>query len=148
MFNLLFFWGDAMRIEYSLGFKLSKAAQRMFLLFEKYLTEAGITSKQNGTMLIIHEHKNLTQKEVANIQRIDQTTMGQIVDQLEEKELIRRIKHPNDRRAYCLELTDAGQKLIVSLWDDMKQCENIFLKKLTQEEAAQLFILLDKIEKE
>lgn len=137
-----------MKIEDSLGFKLSKAAQRMFLLFEEHLTKAGITSKQNGTMLIIHEYDNLTQKEIADIQHIDQSTIGQIIDQLEEKKLIRRIKYPNDRRAYCLELTNEGQALIISLWDKMKQCENIFLKKLTQEETKQLFSLLNKIEKE
>jgi DNA-binding MarR family transcriptional regulator len=137
-----------MRIEESLGFKLAKASQRLFLLFEKYLAKAGISSKQNGTLLIISEHENLTQKEIAAIQRIDQTTMGQIIDQLEERGLIRRIKHPKDRRAYCLELTEAGRKLTASLWNDMKQCESIFLKNLRQKEITQLFILLDKIERE
>ena len=137
-----------MKIEDSLGFKLAKAAQRMHELFEEDLTRSGITSKQNGTLLVIHEHQNLTQKEVALIQRIDQTTMGQIVDQLAEKGLLMRIKHPTDRRAYCLVLTDAGKRLINSLWVDMKQCEDVFLQKLNPNEVSQLWSLLEKIEKE
>lgn len=137
-----------MKIEDSLGFKLAKASQRMYELFESYLDQAGITSKQNGTLLIIHEHPELTQKEIALLQRIDQTTMGQIIDQLEEKNLVARVKHPSDRRAYCLVLTDAGNKLIASLWADMKRCETVFLQKLSLDEIAQLFSLLDKIEKE
>ena len=137
-----------MKIEESLGFKLAKASQRMFELFEDYLIRADITSKLNGAMLIIHEHPNLTQKEVANIQRVDQTTMGQIIDQLEKKQFVMRVKHPTDRRAYCLVLTDAGEDLITSLWADMKRCEAVFLQKLNQDEIEQLFKLLDKIERE
>jgi Transcriptional regulators len=137
-----------MKIEESLGFKLAKASQRMYELFEGYLLTAGITSKQNGAMLIIHEYPNLTQKEIAALQRVDQTTMGQIIDQLEEKNLVRRVVHPMDRRAYCLVLTDAGEDLVLSLWTDMKRCEDVFLKKLDRDETRQLFKLLDKIERE
>jgi len=137
-----------LRIEESLGFKLAKASQRMFELFEGYLTQVGITSKHNGALLIIHEHPNLTQKEIASLQRIDQTTMGQIIDQLEAKRLVMRVKHSADRRAYCLVLTDAGEDLITSLWADMKRCEAVFLQKLSPDEIAQLFTLIDKIEKE
>ena len=137
-----------MKIEDSLGFKLAKASQRMFELFESYLNQADINSKQNGTLLIIHEHPELTQKEIALLQRIDQTTMGQIIDQLEEKKLVTRVKHPSDRRAYCLVLTDTGEKLTASLWADMKRCETVFLQKLDPNEIVQLFSLLDKIERE
>ncbi|NBJ14240.1 MAG: MarR family transcriptional regulator [Dehalobacter sp. 4CP] len=137
-----------MKLEESLGFKLAKASQRMFELFVDYLNQAGITSKQNGAMLIIHEHKNITQKEVALLQKVDQTTMGQIIDQLEEKYLVIRVKHPADRRAYSLVLTDDGVKLITSLWAQMKHCEAVFLQRLNQDEITQLFKLLDIIEKE
>jgi len=139
---------DRVKIEDSLGFKLAKASQRMYELFDSYLITADITSKQNGALLIIHEHPELTQKEIALLQRIDQTTMGQIIDQLEEKQLVMRVKHPTDRRAYCLALTDTGEKLIASLWADMKRCEAVFLQKLNPNEVAQLFSLLDKIERE
>jgi MarR family transcriptional regulator, organic hydroperoxide resistance regulator len=137
-----------MKIEESLGFKLAKASQRMFQLFEDYLVSADITSKHNGAMLIIYEHPNLTQKEIANIQRVDQTTMGQIIDQLEEKQFVKRAVHPTDRRAYCLVLTNTGENLIKTLWADMKRCETVFLQRLDQDETAQLFKLLDKIERE
>jgi DNA-binding MarR family transcriptional regulator len=137
-----------LKIEDSLGFKLAKASQRMYELFESYLNQADITSKQNGALLIIHEHPELTQKEIALLQRIDQTTMGQIIDQLEAKKLVMRVKHPTDRRAYCLVLTDTGEKLTASLWADMKRCEAAFLQKLNPNEVAQLFSLLDKIERE
>jgi DNA-binding MarR family transcriptional regulator len=139
---------DRVKIEDSLGFKLAKASQRMFELFESYLIKADITSKQNGALLIIHEHPEWTQKEIALLQRVDQTTMGQIIDQLEEKKLVMRVKHPSDRRAYCLVPTDTGEKLIASLWADMKRCEAVFLQRLNTDEIAQLFSSLNKIEKE
>jgi len=137
-----------MKIEESLGFKLAKASQRMFELFQDHLIQADITSKQIGAMLIIQEHPELTQKEIAIIQRIDQTTIGHIIDQLEGKLLVMRVKHPTDRRAYFLVLTGAGEKLVSSLWKDMKRCEDVFLQKLDRHEIVQLFKLLDKIEKE
>ena len=67
-----------MKIEESLGFKLAKSSQRMFELYATCLNQAGITSKKNVAMLIIHEHQNITQKEVSILQQVDQTTMGQM----------------------------------------------------------------------
>jgi DNA-binding MarR family transcriptional regulator len=85
-------------------------------LFAKELVKFGITSKHFGTMLIVSENPNITQVEVANIQRVDRTTMGQLIDLLEDKQLLKRTRHPSDRRAYCLKLTPEGEEAINSLW--------------------------------
>lgn len=127
---------------------MAKALQNIDDLFAKELSGTGITSKHCGTMLIVKENPNITQIEVAKIQRIDRTTAGQLVDLLEEKQLLMRSRHPSDKRAYCLQLTVQGDKVICSLWNSMKKCENEMLSVLDMEEKNLFLNLINKLSKE
>lgn len=127
---------------------MAKALQNIDDLFAKELTGTGITSKHYGTMLIVKENPNITQIEVAKIQRIDRTTAGQLVDLLEEKQLLMRSRHPNDKRAYCLQLTVQGDEVICSLWNFMKKCEDEMLYVLDTKEKNLFLNLINKLSKE
>jgi DNA-binding MarR family transcriptional regulator len=117
-------------------------------LFAKELVKFGITSKHFGTLLIVSENPNITQVEAANIQRVDRTTMGQLIDLLEDNQLLKRNKNPSDRRAYCLQLTSKGEEVIGSLWGYMKACEDEVLSVLDDKEKTLLLELIKKISKE
>jgi DNA-binding MarR family transcriptional regulator len=135
-------------IQDSLGFKLAKALQNIDESFAKELTDTGITSKHYGTMLIVKENPGITQIEAAKIQRIDRTSIGQLIDLLEEKQLLMRSKHPSDRRAYCLQLTKQGDEVIYSLWNSMKKCEDEMLSVLDSKEKNLFIDLINKLSKE
>jgi len=127
---------------------MAKALQNIDYLFTQELFEVGITSKHYGTLLIVKENPDITQIEAAKIQRVDRTTAGQLVDRLELKGLLRRFRHPDDRRAYCLQLTEQGEKVVNSLWDSMKKCEDNVLSAFDNQEKELFLNLISKLSKE
>jgi DNA-binding MarR family transcriptional regulator len=135
-------------IQDSLGFELAKAIQNIEELFAKELEKFGISSKHFGTLLIVSENPNITQVEAAKIQRVDRTSMGQLIDLLEGKQLLNRNKHPTDRRAYCLQLTSKGEDVVDFLWGYMKTCEEKVLSVLDEQEKMLFLNLIKKISKE
>ena len=48
--------------------------------------------------------------------KIDRTTIGQLIDCLEMKELIFRKRNPQDRRQNIVLLTDSGRELVETMW--------------------------------
>jgi DNA-binding MarR family transcriptional regulator len=71
-------------------------------------------------------------------------TMTNRIDRLTEKDLVRRIPDPEDRRAILVELTDQGRKLIDSALASHVSNEERLLQSLSPEEQSNLAALLGK----
>ena len=126
-------------------FKLSKILADISEVFTEKLTEYGITPKHFGAMLAVREYPLITQKEIAGRLNIDQSTMGHIIDLLEEKKYLERKRNISDRRAYSLILTEDGEKTVLILWETMRYAEDTAMYNLDEEEKKSFSRLVDKI---
>jgi DNA-binding MarR family transcriptional regulator len=68
----------------------------------------------------------------------DPGAMTRMLDRLERRGLVRRVAHPNDRRASNLELTAEGKAVYPKLQASGMKVLNRFLRGFTQNEARQL----------
>ena len=68
----------------------------------------------------------------------DPGAMTRMIDRLQQKGLVRRIPHPEDRRAMNLELTVAGKALYPKLLEAKERVAAQFLRGFSQDETAQL----------
>jgi DNA-binding MarR family transcriptional regulator len=127
------------------GFLLAKVNLRKNALFEAPLADAGLTAKEFGTMVVVSDNPDLTQKEVGNAQHIDRNSIGQVVDALEAKGLLERLQRADDRRVYNLRLTAAGKKKLAKMVPKFERCENELLSALDDGEKKQFMELLKKI---
>jgi DNA-binding MarR family transcriptional regulator len=75
----------------------------------------------------------------------DPGAMTRMIDRLEQKGLIRRVPHPEDRRATNLELTTAGKALYPQLLVAKETVQRQFLRGFTQSEVATLEQLLHRL---
>ena len=75
----------------------------------------------------------------------DPGAMTRMIDRLEQKGLIRRVPHPEDRRAANLELTAAGKALYPQLLAAKETVQKQFLRGFTREEVATLESLLNRL---
>ena len=64
--------------------------------------------------------------------------MTRMLDRLERRGLVRRVAHPNDRRASNLELTAEGKAVYPKLQASGMKVLNGFLRGFTQNEVRQL----------
>lgn len=96
-------------------------------------------------MVIVESNPGITQKEAGDMQQVDRTTIGQFVDSLCEKGMLERRPYPNDRRAYCLHLTDNGKSTLKKLKELANQCENECFSALSLQEREEYLSSLKKI---
>jgi DNA-binding MarR family transcriptional regulator len=75
----------------------------------------------------------------------DPGAMTRMIDRLQQKGLVRRIPHPDDRRAMNLELTVAGKALYPQLIGAKETVTAQFLRGFNQEEIATLEGLLQRM---
>lgn len=91
---------------------------RLSSLLEKELTliarEQSITSAQFQVLAALRRHDPEPQSlsELTRIAILTSGSMTSLVDRLEERNLVRRRPHPEDRRGVLLTLTEAGRKTV------------------------------------
>ena len=67
------------------------------------------------------------------------------VDLLEARGLVRRDPDPNDRRKHSVALTDAGAELLTGTLPRVRQAELEVTAALSEQEQAQLLMLLRRL---
>ena len=114
----------------SWGYTLSKIAQKLNENFTERLYMYNIDSREYGALSIVYDTPRLTQKEIGEKMVVDRTTMVQLIDSLESKELITRESNPKDRRQNLISLTKKGQEIVEKMWIELEQVEKEVIKTL------------------
>ncbi len=132
-------------IDTSVGFLLAKAYQRACALYKEEFEGYDITPPQFGLLRFLWEEDGITQVELSNRSQIDRTTIGGLIDRLEQSGLLKRRPHPDDRRAYLICLTEAGRKLEQELMPLGDEVQRRILAPLTPDEVQALLSILQKL---
>jgi DNA-binding MarR family transcriptional regulator len=121
-----------------LGYLLKHAQARMAELNEKMLAPYGINGRELGVLVVIADHEPGSQLQVAQRMGVDRTTMVALLDTLEDKGLVSRHPHAEDRRRNVVELTETGQDTVRKATAASDAAEREFLAPLDPSAAAQL----------
>jgi len=129
----------------SIGFLLAKAYQRACALYKEKFGNYELTPQQFGLLRFLWEEDGLTQVELSTRSQIDRTTIGGLIDRLEQSGLFKRLPHPADRRAYRISLTDAGKSLEKELSPLAEELHKAILEPLSPAEVQTLLTILQKL---
>ena len=89
--------------------------------------------------ILRHIRKGLTSvSEIAEARQISRSAVSQAVDVLVERGLISRLQNEQDRRNIPLELTEAGNKLLDTIWERNRVWMGTKMVGLTPEELGRL----------
>lgn len=113
--------------------------------FNKNAEIIGITHSQWRVLVHLSENPNCRQVDLADILDIKPITLVKQLDQLEARNLVRRIKDSDDRRVYRLELTANALPVMQKLWDIADRVEAEVLGVLTPDEQALVIRLLCRV---
>jgi len=87
------------------------------------------------TLILIHKTKNkCTQQYLSDMLHVDKVYMVHILDYLDEKGLVKRIKNPEDRREHLISLTTKGEKIIPKIEKSIHELNQIGLNGINKEE--------------
>jgi len=129
----------------SIGFLLAKAYQRACALYKEKFGNYELTPQQFGLLRFLWEEDGITQVELSSRSQVDRTTIGGLIDRLEQSGLLKRLPHPEDRRAYRISLTDAGKSLEKELSPLAEELHKAILEPLSSAEVQTLLTILQKL---
>ncbi len=133
--------------EDSIGRLIAEASRQILAALDDELLHrgTGITGAQWAILMRISRGCASTAAELCRYSRYDTGSMTRMLDRLEEKGLILRVRSSKDRRVTMLELTDAGRDLLPQLPPVAIKVLNAHLKGFSQAELDQLKGFLNRI---
>jgi MarR family transcriptional regulator, organic hydroperoxide resistance regulator len=103
-----------MKMEYQVGFLLSRATWAMNNAVNRLLRENGHADISVAYFAVLHalwENDRMSITDLGEKAQLEKSTMTSLIDRMEGAGLVRREDHPTDRRAYQICLTTRGKEL-------------------------------------
>lgn len=110
----------------------------------KLSKEAGITGPQLIILQELARVKGISAKEVSTNVNLSQATVTNILDRLETKDFIKRVRSDSDRRKIALFLTDVGKEALLNA---PQPIEDSFVEKFSALKDWEQFQLLSSVER-
>lgn len=105
----------------------------------------GVTSVQYAVLIAVRDHPDLDQAALAVQIALDKSTLGVVVDKLEQRGMLKRARDTVDKRRYTVRLTPRGRNLLDSMRPSVWQSESDLLAPLTPAEQKKLKALISKL---
>jgi MarR family 2-MHQ and catechol resistance regulon transcriptional repressor len=125
--------------------KLMRAAEVVTSATHRHLVEANLTISQFGVLEALYHLGSLCQRDVAKKILKSTANITTVVDNLESRGLVERIRSSDDRRYVALHLTEEGTQLIAQIFPVHVQGIVQSLSALTREEQEELARLCKKL---
>ncbi len=126
---------------------LAKAEQKHYLYTRKLLTEnaVGITPGQMTVLYALFRGDGIAITELSKKVFLDNSTLTGLIDRLEKLGLVYRSAAPEDRRSYCIFLTEKARKLEEVITETMNHVEETMTAECTPAEIETFRQVLRKI---
>jgi len=108
-------------------------------LYTKELNKKySVTAAQLNCLLAVHESGALPLSHIAKLIMVKSSTVTGIIDRLEQKRLVERVRTSRDRRVITIQLTEAGIRLANNAPPPIQQKIIDGLKKLPKEDIERI----------
>src|SRR5512140_2549946 len=131
--------------EDSVGYLMRRILHTFSLAVEHELEPSGLTNAQWVPLLKLSMGCASTVAELARECQLDAGGMTRLLDRLETKGLVRRLRSSEDRRVVNLELTDQGREAAKHIPAILCGVQNAHMRGFTVEEWQLLKSLLSRI---
>lgn len=126
----------------NIGFLLNKAARIVRDDVGEELKGTGFSLNEYSLLRILELRSTDTQQEIGERLGVDRTSMVSLVDRLEKRGLVERIRDLSDRRRYNLLLTEKGKKSLSRARKRADHAQNRIFAILKEKQQTDLKALL------
>ncbi|WP_180127954.1 MarR family winged helix-turn-helix transcriptional regulator [Rhodoferax sp. BLA1] len=134
-------------LETLVGYNARRAALVIIEEFMKRMAVYELRTVDFSVLSLITHNPGITSKQLCNTLGIQAPNLVSMVNALEQRELIKRLPHPNDGRAMGLHLTELGEQTVRRAEKTAAELERDVTAKLSPQERKTLMALLKKIYK-
>ena len=135
---------ETYRAQTSIGYLVKRAYSLCLNVMEPLFEQHGFTFFQYQILAWLRDGIGLNPRDICAQYRHNSGALTRVIDQLEEKGFIERLRRDRDRRKVELQLTDAGRKVIGILIPLVVEQLNLALEDFSSDDVQQLTRLLLK----
>lgn len=125
------------------------AIRRLIQAGELYTKELNkvynVSAAQLNCLLALHENGSLPPSQIAKHILVNSSTVTGIIDRLEDKGLVKRVRKSSDRRVVTIELTETGKVLAENAPPPIQQKIFDGLNRLSERQINQIALSLSKL---
>jgi DNA-binding MarR family transcriptional regulator len=136
---------ETFRPSQGVGAHIGRARRTIVEAIDQELAPLRISHAQWIVVMLLGDGAASTAAELCKILIYDPGAMTRLLDRLEKKGVLRRVRTSDDRRAVRLELTAAGDKLYPRILEALVQVFNRLLHGFSKSEVQQLEQLLKRM---
>ncbi len=128
-----------------LGYMINSVRNTIFAALETELAPLELTSAQFVVVIAAMRGRARTVKEFCTFAGVEAGPMSRLLDRLEAKGIVRRVRDVADRRQVQVELTDKGRQLSPQIMPVIAKVYTRFLAGFSAEEAVLLQSMLGRL---
>jgi len=129
-----------------IGYHVTQANVASRKAFSRHIGEPWKLSPVEFTILMLVAHnRDATQKQLSQALAVSAPNVTALVDRMNERDLLKRVRNENDRRSQQLRLTRKGAALVREVREVSLTMEHDLLRHLSDAERAMLIELLQKV---
>lgn len=140
-----YYQGENYRTEDSVGFLMKRVVELMSRAIDARMSEHSLTDAQWRPLLLLSRNSACTATQVARWVGCDAGATTRMLDRLEDKGLLRRVRSTDDRRVQQLELTQDGRQAAAIVPYVIADVLNAHLANLSHKEVDHLRDLLQRV---
>jgi DNA-binding MarR family transcriptional regulator len=126
------------------GSLVPRVARELNSALDRQLAAFDLTAQQ-AVLLLLAARQQVSPSQLKDRLGTDTAGMTRLLDRLEAKRLLARVRHPEDRRAIIIEPTEAGRALVPRLAPIFRRVNGQLLAGLGQDEVVQLTTTLQRM---
>ena len=142
---LPFYNGEHYDVSTSVGHQLWNLMTLMRREVDLRMTQVGLTDAQWRPLWMIKTGRAATANELAREACIDAGAITRMLDRLEAKGLVERVRSETDRRVVHVRLTEAGELATANIPHVLASVNNDFLHGFSEREWRQLRKLVERM---
>jgi DNA-binding MarR family transcriptional regulator len=127
------------------SFLLSQLGLQSARTFAAGLAPLGLNPNRFGLLIHVARAEGQSQQQLAETLGIHRNAMVSLIDDLEARGLVERRRHPSDRRAYAIHLTERARELLPEASLVADEQEASLLADLAEDERRTLRDLLSRL---
>ncbi len=137
--------GGNKRADIGIGWRLRRAHMAFSRGFRQELAKADVSFGQFVHLEKLWENDGPTQAELSRAVGIETASSTTILDELERRAFVTRVRNPQDRRKINVYLTEAGRALEPLLLERARAVNLQAKSRLSRQQVKDLFVLLETV---
>ena len=127
------------------GYLFRRMQQIAVSIFVEECKAFDLTPVQYAALIAIHTHPGIDATRLSAVIAFDRSTLGNVIERLEAKELIERNPSPGDKRVKLLTLSKSGAALLRAIMPSVDRAQQRMLQPLKAADRKTLMALLTQL---